>query len=161
MAPDVLRGILEAKGRATAAQGVSAKAFKPMPISELNQAGAFAVALVGRVFLPTFYCNFNSLQGKLAERQGFEPWVGANRQRFSRPPHSTTLPPLRASGVVSSAGDSRAIHDVQETNGQCGAALMRAITGCCVPRAWQGAIRGLTVGRRRARSRVSATGILG
>ena len=31
----------------------------------------------------------------MAERQGFEPWVGANRQRFSRPPHSTTLPPLR------------------------------------------------------------------
>ena len=32
----------------------------------------------------------------VAERQGFEPWVGVNRQRFSRPPHSTTLPPLRA-----------------------------------------------------------------
>ncbi len=32
---------------------------------------------------------------EMAERQGFEPWVGANRQRFSRPPHSTTLPPLR------------------------------------------------------------------
>lgn len=49
-------------------------------------------------------CNFQVLrearlsegfQGKMAERQGFEPWVGANRQRFSRPPHSTTLPPLR------------------------------------------------------------------
>ena len=36
----------------------------------------------------------------VAERQGFEPWVGANRQRFSRPPHSTTLPPLRVMGLV-------------------------------------------------------------
>ena len=30
----------------------------------------------------------------MAERQGFEPWEGINPQRFSRPPHSTTLPPL-------------------------------------------------------------------
>ena len=35
------------------------------------------------------------MKAYMAERQGFEPWVGANRQRFSRPPHSTTLPPLR------------------------------------------------------------------
>lgn len=31
----------------------------------------------------------------MAERQGFEPWEGINPQRFSRPPHSTALPPLR------------------------------------------------------------------
>ena len=29
-----------------------------------------------------------------AEREGFEPPEGVNPQRFSRPPHSTTLPPL-------------------------------------------------------------------
>ncbi len=40
----------------------------------------------------------NDWSGKLAERQGFEPWVGSHRQRFSRPPHSTTLPPLRVRG---------------------------------------------------------------
>jgi len=34
-------------------------------------------------------------RGQVAERVGFEPTVGVNRQRFSRPPHSTTLPPLR------------------------------------------------------------------
>ena len=33
--------------------------------------------------------------GKKTERVGFEPTDGVNRQRFSRPPHSTTLPPLR------------------------------------------------------------------
>ena len=31
----------------------------------------------------------------MAEREGFEPPDGLTRQRFSRPPHSTTLPPLR------------------------------------------------------------------
>src|ERR1700728_1317188 len=32
-----------------------------------------------------------------AEGQGFEPWVrGSPAQRFSRPSHSTALPPLRA-----------------------------------------------------------------
>ena len=30
----------------------------------------------------------------MAERQGFEPWVELPPQRFSRPPHSTTLAPL-------------------------------------------------------------------
>ncbi len=40
----------------------------------------------------------NLKKGKVAERQGFEPWVGSHRQRFSRPPHSTTLPPLRDQG---------------------------------------------------------------
>jgi hypothetical protein len=32
----------------------------------------------------------------LAEEEGFEPPVRVNGQRFSRPPHSTTLPFLRA-----------------------------------------------------------------
>ena len=31
----------------------------------------------------------------VAERQGFEPWVGLHPQRFSRPPRSTTPAPLR------------------------------------------------------------------
>ena len=32
----------------------------------------------------------------MAERQGFEPWLpGSPVKRFSRPPHSTALPPLR------------------------------------------------------------------
>ena len=34
---------------------------------------------------------------KVAEGQGFEPWVGMNQRRFSRPVQSTTLPPLRSS----------------------------------------------------------------
>jgi hypothetical protein len=42
--------------------------------------------------------------GQLAERVGFEPTVGANLQRFSRPPRSTTPSPLRALGVVYVAG---------------------------------------------------------
>ena len=32
---------------------------------------------------------------KMAERQGFEPWVLLPAQRFSRPPRSTTPAPLR------------------------------------------------------------------
>ncbi|CAN0555730.1 unnamed protein product, partial [Laminaria digitata] len=32
---------------------------------------------------------------RLAEAQGFEPWGRSHAQRFSRPPHSTTLPNLR------------------------------------------------------------------
>ena len=31
----------------------------------------------------------------MAERQGFEPWDGVNRRRFSRPVLSTTQPPLQ------------------------------------------------------------------
>ncbi len=44
---------------------------------------------------------FKALEGfcgdgcKMAERQGFEPWVGLHPQRFSRPPRSTTPAPLR------------------------------------------------------------------
>ena len=34
----------------------------------------------------------------MAERQGFEPWVLLPAQRFSRPPHSTALAPLRDPG---------------------------------------------------------------
>src|SRR5579863_2570587 len=33
--------------------------------------------------------------GSLAERVGFEPTVGLLQRRFSRPVHSTALPPLR------------------------------------------------------------------
>lgn len=36
----------------------------------------------------------------MAERQGFEPWSpGLPVKRFSRPPHSTALPPLRIEPV--------------------------------------------------------------
>ncbi len=34
----------------------------------------------------------------MAGRQGFEPWERSHVQRFSRPPHSTTLPPPRSFG---------------------------------------------------------------
>ncbi len=37
----------------------------------------------------------NRISGSVAERQGFEPWVGLHPQRFSRPPRSTTPAPLR------------------------------------------------------------------
>ena len=39
-------------------------------------------------------------RNQVAERQGFEPWVGVNPQRFSRPPRSTTPAPLRRLGIV-------------------------------------------------------------
>ena len=39
--------------------------------------------------------------GVLAERVGFEPTVRLHAQRFSRPPDSTTLAPLRADGYGS------------------------------------------------------------
>ena len=43
-----------------------------------------------------------SLSGdKLAEEEGFEPSSpGLPVKRFSRPPHSTTLPPLRILGAT-------------------------------------------------------------
>ena len=31
----------------------------------------------------------------MADREGFEPWVGLHAQRFSRPPRSTTPAPVR------------------------------------------------------------------
>ena len=34
-----------------------------------------------------------------AEREGFEPSVAARLQRFSRPPQSSTLAPLRLAGI--------------------------------------------------------------
>ena len=37
----------------------------------------------------------------MAEREGFEPPERANAQRFSRPPLSTTQPPLLKSALVS------------------------------------------------------------
>ena len=38
-------------------------------------------------------------QNKMAERVGFEPTVRSHARRFSRPVHSTTLPPLRSCGA--------------------------------------------------------------
>src|SRR2546423_5510104 len=44
------------------------------------------------------FCNLKSkIQNRLAERVGFEPTVPVRVQRFSRPPDSTTLAPLRIS----------------------------------------------------------------
>ena len=43
----------------------------------------------------------------MAERQGFEPWVGLHPQRFSRPPRSTTPAPLRGLGQGSKPGPWR------------------------------------------------------
>ena len=40
--------------------------------------------------------GFSCQKKIMAERQGFEPWVGLHPQRFSRPPRSTTPAPLRA-----------------------------------------------------------------
>ncbi len=37
---------------------------------------------------------------EMAEREGFEPSVRLPAQRFSRPPHSTTLPPLRTRSAL-------------------------------------------------------------
>jgi hypothetical protein len=36
----------------------------------------------------------------MAEGQGFEPWIGLTLCRFSRPVHSTTLPPLRTKRMI-------------------------------------------------------------
>ena len=40
--------------------------------------------------------------GGVAERQGFEPWVGLHPQRFSKPSRSTTPAPLRAGSWAAS-----------------------------------------------------------
>ena len=42
--------------------------------------------------------KFSILEIQVAERQGFEPWVGLHPQRFSRPPRSTAPAPLRRAG---------------------------------------------------------------
>ena len=39
----------------------------------------------------------------MAEREGFEPPERANAQRFSRPPLSTTQPPLRTDYFIRGA----------------------------------------------------------
>ncbi len=44
----------------------------------------------------------------VAEEEGFEPPEGVNPQRFSRPPHSTTLPLLRLGDLLNTQ-----IKDVQ------------------------------------------------
>ncbi len=46
-------------------------------------------------------------EGEMAERQGFEPWVGLHPQRFSRPPRSTTPAPLREGSVRGDVRDAR------------------------------------------------------
>ncbi len=43
----------------------------------------------------SYWKLLESIKGKMAERQGFEPWDGINRRWFSRPVLSTTQPPLR------------------------------------------------------------------
>jgi hypothetical protein len=54
---------------------------------------------------PAFLCGFDLL----AEGVGFEPTERlSDAQRFSRPPHSTTLPPLRNGGFRLAAGGRRA-----------------------------------------------------
>ena len=40
-------------------------------------------------------CLYYIILGLVAEEVGFEPTVGVNPRRFSRPVHSTTLPLLR------------------------------------------------------------------
>jgi hypothetical protein len=40
---------------------------------------------------------------KMAEGEGFEPPESLHPQRFSRPPQSTTLPPLRRAGRAEAA----------------------------------------------------------
>ena len=45
-----------------------------------------------------------AIAGGMAERQGFEPWVGSPPQRFSRPPRSTTPAPLREATLCRRGG---------------------------------------------------------
>ncbi len=47
---------------------------------------------------PVTRCIIWVIKMLMAERQGFEPWVGLPPQRFSRPPRSTTPAPLRIIG---------------------------------------------------------------
>ena len=45
---------------------------------------------------------------QLAEEEGFEPSLpGLRVKRFSRPPHSTTLPPLRMDGALFELRENR------------------------------------------------------
>lgn len=56
-----------------------------------------------RVLIPPFFARRSeSLRFRtfFAERQGFEPWVPARAQRFSRPPRSTTPASFRISHAV-------------------------------------------------------------
>ncbi len=54
------------------------------------------------LILPFFARRSESLRFRtfFAERQGFEPWVPARAQRFSRPPRSTTPASFRISHAV-------------------------------------------------------------
>ena len=51
--------------------------------------------MLARRGLPTVAASEASAWRRLAERVGFEPTVAFRLQRFSRPPPSTTRPPLR------------------------------------------------------------------
>ena len=50
---------------------------------------------------PTVAAGVNQRTLRPAERVGFEPTVAQRPQRFSRPPQSSTLAPLRAKGLYS------------------------------------------------------------
>src|SRR5438093_13393808 len=51
----------------------------------------------GRAWLPCVELPEPARRAKSAEGVGFEPTEALRLQRFSRPPHSTALPPLRGS----------------------------------------------------------------
>lgn len=56
-----------------------------------------------RVLIPPFFARRSEnlrFRTFFAERQGFEPWVPARAQRFSRPPRSTTPASFRISHAV-------------------------------------------------------------
>jgi hypothetical protein len=50
----------------------------------------------------------------MAEEEGFEPPERSHAQRFSRPPHSTTLPLLRSRTLpfLQSAKDCKPCHEI-------------------------------------------------
>ena len=53
-------------------------------------------------------------QGYMAEEEGFEPPERSHAQRFSRPPHSTTLPLLRSRTLpfLQSATECKSCHEI-------------------------------------------------
>lgn len=62
------------------------------------------IALLARILSGSVYGNKPQSaefilinQSKMADRQGFEPWVPLLAQRFSRPPRSTTPASVRTS----------------------------------------------------------------
>lgn len=66
-----------------------------MATKRLNDSPKNGVPIPG-IFLTIQCIKWGNPAGlQVAERQGFEPWVGLHPQRFSRPPRSTTPAPLR------------------------------------------------------------------